>query len=415
MAEAVSLRDSLLLARDLPNRPWHLITVLVLEGALEREALVARIGQRLDYAPRFRERVGGAPLPGWADDTGLRIAGHVRRHTLAPGQGLDAWLGEELSRPLDRLHPRWDVTLVDGFAPDRTAVVFRLHPAWVDGQAHVHLLQELLDEAPGPITGGAPEWTPQAEGLGSLLGGLSDPLRLLREAAVGLSGLAEAGLRQVTTEPTALHVAGVTVDLAQVRLVRERHRCTTHDVLLALATAGLREALVAEGGPWEDPIALVPLGVMDDTDASAIGCRVAPQWITLPVTAPSAVERLGVLASLTQTRIDTEQTVPASELADVAGFVPPTLHAVAAATVIEGRPHQALIVNAPGPRTPRYLGPRRVVSVHSIDSCVDGQRFSVGITSYGDQVTLTATSLVPLPRFARTVADELGMLSREVR
>jgi hypothetical protein len=238
-------------------------------------------------------------------------------------------------------------------------------------------------------------------------------LRTLREAAAGLSGLAEAAARSARAAPVTRYVAGAEVDLALVEGARRRHACTTHDVLLAIATAGIRGWLLDGGEPLRDLVALVPLATPDETGTSAIGCQVSGQFVSLPVTAPSGVERLSAVATLTQAWIDAEQTVPASELIDQAGFVPPTVHTVAAGAVTLGRPHEALIVNVPGPREPRFLGEAEVIGSYQVLSTVDTQQITIGITSYRGRITIAATAVRPLPHFARSVGDELSRLTRE--
>lgn len=403
------MREAVLLARDQAAQPWHLTTVLQLDGPISRADLAVRIAERIGYAPRFRQKPGGTPAA-WVDDAGMRVTGHLRQLTLPEGERFEDWLAADLSVRIDRFHPLWDCRIVDGLAGQHTAVVFRVQPALIDGDEQVHLVQELLDDAPNPITGPAPDWQPAEETDAGVAGLLANPLRALRDTAAGLAGMAASGLRQAAAETAPRHVAGVQVALDQVRRVRSRHGVRTHDVLLALATAGIREWLTANQRPWEDPLALVPLAVDDEEFTSSVGCVVAPQVIALPVTLARPAERLATLATLTQVRVDTERTVPGRDLAELAGFAPATLHALAAATVSQGRPHSVLVANAPGPEESRFLGERRVVGVHSVDSTVDDQQISVGITSYAGQVTLTATALAPLPGFARAVGDELGRL-----
>lgn len=415
MAQPLTLREAVLLARDTAAQPWHVLTVLVLDGPIGREELSLRIAERIAYTPRFRQKLLGTGVQSWADDSGFRVGGHVREVELAPGARFEEWLGDLLAVPIDRLHPLWDAAVVSGLEQGRTAVVFRVHPALVDGNEHVHLLQELLDDRPTPIEGPAPSWTPTTEDGGGLLAGLSDPFRFLQNAAAGLTGLAESGFRQATAVSLRRVVAGVRVELADVRRARAAYGCTVHDVLLALATAGVREWFIDQEEEFGDPVALVPQAVLDDDHTSAVGCQVLAQWVGLPVTAATARQRLSAIATFTRSRVDTARTVPAGELAALAGFAPPTLHALAAGTVQAGAAHSVLIANAPGPRNARYLGERRVVSVHSVDSCVDTQRISVAVTSYRDHVTLTATAVAPLRGFARAVGDELGRLLREAR
>ena len=147
----------------------------------------------------------------------------------------------------------------------------------------------------------------------------------------------------------------------------------------------------------------------------AIGCLVAPQYVQLPVTAVTAAERLTAIATLTQARIDSDRLVPAAELTGLAGFAAPTIHAVAAAAVAAGRPHEVLIANVPGPATARWLGEQRVRALHAFASTIDDQAITIGVTSLDGRVSFAATAVAPLPTFARDVADELGVLHRGLR
>ncbi|MBK8459727.1 MAG: wax ester/triacylglycerol synthase domain-containing protein [Micropruina sp.] len=413
---ALTLSEALLLARDQAVQPWHVVAVLILDRPISRDELAMRIAERIGYAPRFRQQVSGTGVQSWTDDTGFRIAGHLREVTLQPGSPLEEWVSAELGRPLDRLHPLWDATLVSGLGGRRVALVVRVHPALIDGVDNVHLLQELLDDLPDPIVGPAPQWTPtpaDEPGLGSVFGALSDPLRTLREAAAGLSGMAESAARNAQATQVPRYVAGAEVELALVERAKHRHGGTTHDVLLSIATAGVRGWQLDGSEPLRDLVALVPLAVADEERTSAIGCRLSAQFISLPVTAPRGAERLAALASLTQAGSDAESTVPARELIDLAGFAPPTIHTLAAGLIVAGRPHEALIVNVPGPTHTRFLGEAEVIGSYQVLSTVDSQQISIGITSYRGKVTIAATAIHPLPHFARNVGEELARLTGE--
>lgn len=418
MADPVSMTESLLLARDQPAQPWHQLSMLVVEGRAPAPSELARlIGQRIGYAPRFRQKLAGTGLQSWIDDRGFRVAGHLRTAALPSGAVIEEWLAEQLATPLDRLHPLWDATILSGLPGGAWALVVRAHPALIDGADHVHLLHELLDEQPTPIGGEPVAWEPAAEeapGFAGLLRSFGDPLRALKDAAAGLGGLAEQGVRQATTVTAARRVAAVECGLADVKRVAAGAGCAVHDVIVALATAGVRGAQIAGERLLHEPVALVPLAV-DDEGASALGCLVAPQFIQLPVAAITARERLDAIATLTQARIDSDRLVPAGQLTELAGFPPPSTHAVAAATVMSGRPHEVLIANVPGPSTPRWLGEQRVRALHAFASTVDDQVITVAVSSLDGRVSFAASAVVPLPTFTRDVADELGVLLREVR
>ncbi len=414
VSEMVSVDEAALLARDQPAQPWRQAFVCLLDRPVTREQLVDRIAERIDYAPRFRRKVAGWPLASWEDDPDFLVSGHVREDSLGSGATLQQWLAARLSTPSDRSHPLWEAWLVRGAAGALPALVVFSHPALTDGYDNVHLLQELLDEQPTPIAPAQERWQAAPStgpGWTALAGRLSNPLQAVREAGAGFSGLVENAVRGLAAAPRTHHVAGVEVDLATLRQVRRRYGCTTHDVLLTIATAGVRGWLIDTAGVLEDQVALVPLAVTEpDLLGSAIGARVAPQWIVLPVTEPSPVARLEALATLTRARQDTGLSVSARELRDLAGFALPTLHSLAADALAAGRPHTVWVGNAPGPSEPRYLGPAKVVGAYSLLATTDEQRCTVSISSYRNRVTIGVTALHEVRHFARDVSAELGVL-----
>ena len=417
MSEFVSVTEAALLARDQPKKPWQQVFVLLLAGAVTRTELTARIGERIGYAPRFRRRVDGWPVAAWVDDPSFSVAGHVRQQRLPADQSLEQWLADLLTEPLDPEHPLWQAIVLDQVAPGRQALVFRCHPALVDGYDHVHLLQELLDERPIAEIGSTPRWEPQpAPGLGTALSGLRDPLRAAQEVAGGLLGLVENAVRSVTVTERRQHLATAEVELAAVKVVRNGFACTVHDVLLALVTAGLRGQARRLGRTAADPVALVPLAISEPAVLeSAIGCRIAPSWLSLPVAEVSAAERLSTIATLTRVRSDSGQCVRVPELVELAGFAPPTLHAVTVGSVGAGRAHQVLVADVPGPQRARYLGTALVEQVFGCTATTDTEEVSVGVTSYRGRISLTAVATRPLDGWADDVSAELMMLIKEAQ
>lgn len=417
MSEFVSVTEAALLARDQPRQPWQQVFVLLLAGRPTRAELISRIGERIGYAPRFRRRVEGWPVAAWVDDPTFSVAGHVRQQRLPAGQSLEESLAEMLTEPLDGEHPLWQAILLDEVAPGRQALVFRCHPALVDGYDHVHLLQELLDTRPSAEIGAEPSWEPQpAPGLAAALTGLRDPLQAAQELAGGLFGLVENAVRTVAVAGRTQHVAVFEAELAALKVVRNGFACTIHDVVLALVTAGLRGQKLRAGSSPVDPIALVPLAVTEPAVLeSAIGCRIAPSWLSLPVAEASAAQRLSAIATLTRVRTDGGHSVRAPELVELAGFAPPTLHAVAVGGVGAGRTHQVLIADVPGPARPRYLGTSLVEQAFGCTATTDAEALSVGVTSYRGRVSLVAVSTNPLDGWADDLAAELTILLKEAR
>lgn len=418
MSDLVTVAEGSLLARDQAEQPWQNVLVLVLAGGMTREELMARIAERIEFAPRFRRVVRGRPVAGWVDDERFTLAGHVDEVTVEPGQLLQDLLQEWLARPLSRNHPLWQVTMVHGLSGGAQAVVIRINPAVVDGYDHIHLVQELLEDQPAVNDPEAPlPWEPKdtaAPEFGALWAGVVDPFAAAQRAVGGAFGLIENRIRTVTAAPRKQYVTGVEVSLTAIKRVQARYQCTTHDVLLALATAGIRGWLSENGRPIADPLTLVPLAITEpDVLSSAIGCRIAPSFDRLPVSVNNSTERLQAIATLTAARRDSGVSVSARDLVDLIGFAPATLMAVAAGSVAAGRPHSAVVVDVPGPRTAKYLGASKVIGVYGATSLTDQEDLSLTIMSYRGKVSFTVVSAEPAHDWAACITEELTVWGSE--
>lgn len=387
MGEPMTGIETGLLAR---GPAWQVATVCLFRGEMAPAEVAALLAQRLTYTPRFRQVVRPGALGGlWVDDQSFAIERHVRELPVADVTALTAVVQGLLSEPLAADRPPWEAVVLTGIHA-RTGLVLRLNPALVDGYEHIHVLQETMDDIESAIDLHVPEWLPRPEAdlgtdtMASVVRGIREPGRLLSRVAAGLGGAVDTAVRTVMPpHGGAQLVASTQVPLERVRLVRKRFRCTAHDVLLTLVAGGYADWLTASGIAVTDKIAQVPLATKEpDMLESAIGSRIAPQWMGLPLTLPAAADRLTTIASLTRARIDSGRLVPASDLEGLAGFAPPTLAAVAAGTVVAGRPHDALICNIPGPYRRKYLGSAPLVSCHHLVGLTGPAEVAVTITSY---------------------------------
>jgi diacylglycerol O-acyltransferase / wax synthase len=129
-------------------------------GSLRR-----RLIERLDVLPALRWRLVQVPLrlhhPVLVDDPAFNLDAHMSRAELtAPGgpEELDALCGTLCAAPLDRSRPLWHLTLVDGLAANRQAIVWRFHHSLLDGAASLTTLarffgsdHEISEIAPAPF------------------------------------------------------------------------------------------------------------------------------------------------------------------------------------------------------------------------------------------------------------------------
>jgi WS/DGAT/MGAT family acyltransferase len=122
--------------------------------------------------------------------------------------------------------------------------------------------------------------------------------------------------------------------------------------------------------------------------AVAAASRVAPHLVDLPVGEPSPVMRLHQVSYAMKVHEDSGQAVGAERIAGVAGFAPPTLHALGArvASGLSRRLFNVMVTNVPGPQVPLYAGSSRMLAAYPVVSLARGQAVSIGTTSYDGRV-----------------------------
>ncbi|WP_216209389.1 WS/DGAT/MGAT family O-acyltransferase [Amycolatopsis aidingensis] len=436
MPDRLSALDASFLYLEDPTTPMHVGGVAIFERPREGfsyEDLLALIGQRLLYLPRYRQRVmripGHLARPVWVDDVDFDLNYHVRRSAL-PAPGTDAQLfdlvARLLSRPLDQERPLWEAYFVEGLAGDRVALVTKTHQSVVDGIGTVDLGQLILDSVPQGC--GPPEedtWTPRRQpsraqllldAMGETVQRPGELLENVRSAAqdavataekvVGTVGGVASALRTVVRPapagPLNAHVSGgrvfsvVRTKLEDYRQVRAEHGGTVNDVVLAVITGALREWLMSRGTALtsvETVRALVPLAVRDAeteefSSAGIIGNEVVAYLVDLPVGEPNPVLRLQHIGHAMTEHTDSGRSVAARALLRVGGFAPATLHSLGAraAGSFSGRIFNLVITNSPGPQQQLYAGTARMVEMFPVMPLARGQALAIGVTSYHGNV-----------------------------
>lgn len=436
MADRLSSLDASFLYVETPTTPMHVGSVAIFDRSRSRfgyEELLALIGHRLGYLPRYRQRLRQVPghlaRPVWVDDVDFDLNYHVRRSALPePGDTgqLFELVARLMARPLDRERPLWEIYFVEGLAAGRVALVTKTHQSMIDGIGTVELGQLILDSKPAPSEPGEDAaWTarrpPNRTQL--LLDAVEEAVRRpgeaidnARSAARDLASTAEKALtavggvttvlRSVLRPPRAgpLNVqvsggrvfAGVRTDLDDYRAVRARHGCAVNDIIFAVLTGALREWLASRGKLLTSEAtvrALVPLAVLDpDTarfsPAGLVNNRVKPCLIDLPVGEPSPALRLQHIAHAMAEQLDSENSVAARAMLKVGGFAPATMQALAAraAGPFSGRIFNVLVTNSPGPQRPLYAGPARMSEIYPVVPLARDQALAVGVTSYHGSV-----------------------------
>lgn len=424
--ERLSELDVSFLYVDSPTTPMHVggvATFATPAAGFDLDRLVELVARRIAAVPRYRQRVrfipGHLANPVWVDDPDFDLGYHVRRSAL-PRPGTDAQLRELVgriqARPLDRSRPLWEVYVVEGLGGGRFAVVTKTHHAMVDGVSAVDIGQLILDPSPESVAPPVPEWRPApepsalelvADAVADLVARPTDTMSTLRTGVAdarrtaGRLFPAVGGL--LAAARTAIHPAPrspLNVDIGDARCygtartglddykrVRKAHGGTVNDVVLATVSGALRRWLLTRGQPV--PVtttvrALVPVSVRGEEAVGTLGNRISAYLVDLPVGEPDALRRLAAVSTAMRAHKEAGQSVGADVLVALAGFAPPTVHALGARVVsaYSRRLFNLVVSNVPGPQFPLYAAGARMLEAFPVVPLVKGQAVSIGLTSY---------------------------------
>jgi WS/DGAT/MGAT family acyltransferase len=413
--------------RATPQHIGELAIFTTAPDSLDYSRLLDILEQRISSVPRYRQRIRQVPAhlanPVWIDDPDFDLTYHVRRSAL-PRPGTDVELLEFCariqSRLLDRSRPLWELYLVEELSGGRAALITKTHQSLIDGLGAVDIADVLLDARPDAATSGDSIWMPEPEPSGAELVGsalwhiVRRPASVLEPVRLGVDDVKSAAGRVATAVGTAVSASkalarrpqasplAVTVreqrrigiarsQLADYRAVRSAYGTTINDVALATVCGALRSWLLHRGmelQPTARIRALVPVSVSDDTGPRGAGLssvgRVTGLLADLPIAEPDPVRRLRLTAQTTAAHRRSGRAVDADALVALAGFAPPTLHAlgVRVAHGLARRAFDLVVTNVPGPQTARYVGAARMAEVFPVVPLTAGCAVSIGITSY---------------------------------
>ena len=426
MPDRLSALDLSFLYLEEPTTPMHVGSVSVFdtpEDGFGYDTLLSLVRERLAYVPRYRQRIrrvpGNLANPVWVDDEDFDLTYHVRRSAVPrPGtpDRLHELVARLMSRPLDRERPLWEMYLVEGLEDGRFALVSKTHQAVIDGITAVDIGQVVLDPQPHPPEAPADNWVPSPEPTslellaGAVASAVSRPTDLLETARHTVTelpwtggrlvrGLGSAAGSLVTALSTAAWPAPgsplnvpissqrrfTTVDtsLDDYRAVRARLGGDVNDVVLATIAGALRSWLFTRGvrvAPTTSVRALVPMSVLTGEGQS----RVAEYIVDLPVGEGSPAMRLHQVSYAMKAHQETGRAVRARALAGMAGFAPPTLHAMGArvASSLSRRIFNLVVTNVPGPQSPLYVAGTPMTGTYPVVPLAKGQALAIGLTSY---------------------------------
>lgn len=430
--------DAFFLYLESPTQPLNICCVMELDpetkpGGYTFDRFREALSVRVDAVPEFRLKLADSQLnfdhPVWVDDDRFDLARHLQ-HVALPSPGgpkeLAEICGHVAGLALDRDRPLWEMWVIEGLhGNDALSVVLKAHHAVVDGVGGANLLAQLCStvaDAPPPKpadrTGGANPLQIAASGL---IGAALRPWRLAKVVPATALTLAQTILRArggghtmaapFAAPPTSFNgsftrrrnVALTTVDLEDVKTVKNRFGVTINDVVTALCAGALRQFLSdREELPDSPMVASVPVSVHGRSDRRGRN-QTTLMLCRLETHIDDPAQRLSSIADGNASAKDHAAAIGPTLLQDWTQVAGQTMFGAAMKLVPriplpEKPPHNLVLSNVPGPQEQLYFLGCRIDAIYPLGPIIAGAALNMTVMSLNGRLgvgIISCPDLVP--------------------
>ena len=401
--EPLSYLDASFLALESRTSHMHVAGVALFDasalksdnGGIDIERIRAHIRGKLQYIPRYRQRLEWVPYdrrPVWVDDAEFNFDYHVR-HTSLPRPGSDQQLkdlaGRIVSNKLDRHKPLWELWVVEGVSDDRFAIIAKIHHCMIDGVSGVDLTTILMNVVPDSTIEEAPEWVPRAAPTPTQLA-VAETARMTRKLIDGLSNLGDRvkDAQEMTERALDKSIAALSslrsgwltpsdrtplnpdigpnrrfnwteMPLDDVKAIKNALGGSVNDVVLAITAGAVRSFLIEDRDfdPSNSEFRVMnPVSTRSADQTGQLGNQVAMWLVDFPVDLEDPLDRYAKITVETQHLKETNQALGAATIVELSSGTPITLLSLANRVVGSRiRPFNMTVTNIPGPQFPMYL------------------------------------------------------------
>lgn len=308
---------------------------------------------------------------------------------------------------------------MEGVKGNKFALLTKSHHALVDGVTAVDISQVILDDAARADFDLDPMWRPSREpsrvslvlsAAGEQVRSPADAVATVRrsvtDVTTAVTGVGRGALALVSAAMSVARApaqgplnfevsaqrrfATSAFRLSEFKAIRTAHGGTINDVVLAVIAGAMRNWLMGRGeriNSRTEITALVPVSVEPSHDRQHAG-DVHPFLVHLPVGEADPVVRLSRISYEMSRHRESQRLVGAETLSAIAGFAPPTLHALGTrlGADISLRTYNLVITNVPGPQNALYVGQCEMIATYPVVALTRGHGLNMGLTSYNGGV-----------------------------
>jgi WS/DGAT/MGAT family acyltransferase len=364
--------DAAWLRMDRPTNLMVVNSVMWFDEPIDGTSLRKVLQERLvDRFPRFRQRAVEDHGVWWEDAADFDLEDHLHPVQLPAPAGraeLEEFVARQLSIPLDRARPLWELFVVEPYAGGGSALFFRMHHAIADGIALARVLLSLTDDPAEEVEIAEPADEHGPSVLGALddmwheaIGLVTHPLRAvtLAQAAVSdASALAKLVLipadRHTALRGTAAGEKAVVwsepIPLDRIKEFGHEAGATVNDVLLAAVAGALRTHLVRRRSPVHDIRAIVPFNLrpLDRPLPAELGNKFGLVYLSLPLTTAQRGERLREMSRRMTAIKHSAEGFVAYGILELIGLAPAAVENLA--IDVFASKGTGVMTNVPGPR-----------------------------------------------------------------
>ncbi|RNM16405.1 wax ester/triacylglycerol synthase family O-acyltransferase [Nocardioides pocheonensis] len=364
--------DAAWLRMDRPTNLMVVNSVMWFEEPIDAISLRKVLQERLvDRFPRFRQRAVEDHGVWWEDAVDFDLEEHLHAVQLPAPAGrteLEEFVARQLSMPLDRARPLWDLYVVEPYAGSGCALFFRMHHAIADGIALARVLLSLTDDPAEEVQIAEPAEEHGLSLIGALDGMWHEAIGLathpLRAATLAQAAVSDAtALAKLVLIPADHHTAlrgtaggekavvwSEPIALSRIKDFGHQAGATVNDVLLAAVAGALRTHLVRRRSPVHDIRAIVPfnLRALDRPLPAELGNKFGLVYLSLPLTTARRDHRLREMSRRMTAIKHSAEGFVAYGILELIGLAPAAVENLA--IDVFASKGTGVMTNVPGPR-----------------------------------------------------------------